>query len=63
MKSTTKNTMSQKIETIKTIIITALVAGIAAFIAGNIYANNIHSQVKAEAVNIVKEVKVKTVKE
>ena len=58
MKSTTK-----KIETIKTIIITALVAGIVAFIAGNIYANNVHSQVKAEAVNIVKEVKVKTVKE
>lgn len=63
MKSTTKNTMSQKIETIKTIIITALVAGIAAFIAGNIYANSVHNQVKAEAVNIVKEVKVKTVKE
>ena len=49
---------TSKIETIKTVVITALVTGIIAFIAGTIYANNVHDRVKSEAANIVRNVKV-----
>lgn len=49
---------TSKIETIKTIVITALVAGILAFIAGVVYAGSVHEQIKSEATNIVKNVKV-----
>lgn len=55
-----KKMKTSKIETIKTIVITALVTGIIAFIAGTIYANNVHSQVKNEAANIVRNVKIET---
>lgn len=55
-----KQMKTSKIETIKTIVITALVTGIVAFIAGTIYANNIHNRVKSEAANIVRNVKVET---
>lgn len=55
-----KKMKTSKIETIKTIVITALATGIITFIAGTIYANNIHDQVKNEAANIVKNVKVET---
>lgn len=55
-----KQMKTSKIETIKTIVITALVTGIIAFIAGTIYANNIHDQVKNEAANIVRNVKIET---
>ena len=55
-----KKMKTSKIETIKTIVITALATGIIAFIAGTIYANNIHSQVKNEAANIVRNVKIET---
>lgn len=53
-----KQMKTSKIETIKTIVITALVTGIVAFIAGTIYANNIHNRVKSEAANIVRNVKI-----
>ena len=55
-----KQMKTSKIETIKTIVITALVTGIVAFIAGTIYANNIHNRVKSEAANIVRNVKIET---
>lgn len=55
-----KKMKTSKIETIKTIVITALVTGIIAFIAGTIYASNIHDQVKNEAANIVRNVKIET---
>ena len=55
-----KQMKTSKIETIKTIVITALVTGIIAFIAGTIYANSIHNQVKSEAANIVRNVKIET---
>lgn len=55
-----KQMKTSKIETIKTIVITALVTGIIAFIAGTIYANNVHDRVKSEAANIVRNVKVET---
>ncbi len=54
-----KNKMkTSKIETLKTIVITALVTGIIAFIAGGIYEGSRSNQVKAEAAEIVKSVKV-----
>lgn len=55
-----KQMKTSKIETIKTIVITALVTGIITFIAGTIYANNVHDQVKNEAANIVRNVKIET---
>ena len=53
-----KNMNNSRIETIKTIVLTALIAGIVAFIFGMHFEASNREKVAAEAANMVKSVKV-----
>lgn len=53
-----KEMKSSKIETIKTIVLTALIAGIVAFIFGMHFEASNREKVATEAANMVKSVKV-----
>lgn len=53
-----KNMNNSKIETIKTIALAALIAGIVAFIFGMTFEASNREKVTAEAANMVKSVKV-----
>nr|DAP16301.1 MAG TPA: hypothetical protein [Caudoviricetes sp.] len=54
--------MKNKIETIKTVVITVLITAIVAFIGGMQYQKVQHNQVKSEVSSIIKNVKDSTPK-